>query len=103
MTKTRPTVGDTAWFVEWCYELAFDQGGDVDRDNCKEHRRRFATKEEAAAFAREIWPTTTDKLGIVTYWQADFVAYDEEDAARYPHVGYWEPRGEYDEIYDGEE
>ena len=50
--------------------------------------RQVATKEEAAKLAREVYPQTTNIFGVVEYWPATFVAYDEEDKALYRHAGY---------------
>lgn len=89
-TKTKPRVGDSRWTVEWCHELAFDEGGDVNHDKCKMAYRHVDTENEAAAIAREVWPQTNNAFGVVEYYPAEFVAYDDEDAGRYPHVGFWE-------------
>ncbi len=101
-SKPRPRVGDVCWFVEWCPELAFDESGDVDRDSCVNSIRRVATKEEAETLARKVWPQTQHAWGVVDYWPAEFVPYDEEDAARYPHVGHWEDTADA-ESYEGPE
>ena len=85
-TKTRPRVGDEAWFVEWCEVLTFhdnDPENGVDTDACKMLTRKFSTRDEAAQFAREVWPKTHNAWGCVTYWPSRFVAYDEDDAAEY--------------------
>jgi hypothetical protein len=101
--KPRPCVGDTAWFVEWCEKLVFyEDSEDVDCDACPQKTRRFATREEAAAFAKEVWPKTVNVFGVVSYWPAEFVAYDEDDAILYPHAGFWEDTGD-SEYYEGEE
>jgi hypothetical protein len=107
MTKQKSRVGDECWFVEWVYELVWVDGDDtseyreIDRDNCKTRSRKVSTKEEAERLAREVWPQTHDAFGVVQYWPAQFVAYDEEDAGRYPHVGYWEATDE-GECFEGE-
>ena len=97
----RPRVGDKAWFVEWCEELVIVDG-ECDHDQCVMNERKFATKDEALAFAKEVWPKTTNAYGVVNYWPAKFTPYDEDDAAMYPTVGFWEPAGDREEIYDGE-
>lgn len=104
-TKARPKVGDHRWFVEWCSKLAFYEEcpGEVDRDRCEMSRRSFPTREAAWAFAKEVWPATTQTFGIVEVWEAEFTPYDEDDAARYPHVGYWDAVDEYGEVYEGPE
>lgn len=99
MTRTNPK----RWFVEWCSELAFYEDGSADRDSCKMRTRGFATREEAEKFAKEVWPQTHNTFGIVTYWEAEFTAYDEDDAARYPHAGFWEAIGEHEEVYEGDD
>lgn len=103
LTRTKPRIGDEAWFVEWCFELVFyEDSTDVDRDRCKMRTRRFATKEEAVTFARAIYPVTKNTFGVVEYWHAIFTAYEEDDVILYPHVGYWEP-DEDSEFYEGED
>lgn len=105
MTKQRkrPTVGDECWMVEWCAKLAFyEDSTDVDRDSCKMAIRSFATKEEAVKFSAEIWQSVAQHtFGIVDYWPSRFVPYDEADAARYPHVGFWEATADA-ETYEGD-
>lgn len=34
MQKPRPKIGDVVYQVEWCHKMAFDECGDMDRDNC---------------------------------------------------------------------
>jgi hypothetical protein len=66
--KKKWRVGDSGWEVEWTYELAFedDEQTSVDRDNCKERRRWFETKEEATKYAREVaYPQTVGVFGFV--------------------------------------
>jgi hypothetical protein len=43
-----------------------------------------------------------DQHGVVRYWPARFVPYDEDDADLYPGVGYWEDTGDV-EFYEGED
>lgn len=103
-SKKRPRVGDKCWFVEWCVELAFyddDPAGDLDHDNCKTTCRRVANREEAERLAREVYPQTVGTFGVVEYWPSEFVAYDEDDATRYPHAGFWEATAD-PEFYEGE-
>lgn len=64
-----------------------------------ERRVRCDTQEEAEAKAREVFPL--DQYGSVAYWPAEFVAYDEDHAERYPHVGFWEATGD-GEHYEGD-
>ena len=104
----KPRVGDTCWFVEWVYELVWVDGDstseyrEIDRDNCKTRTRRVATREEAAALAKEVWPQTHQAFGLVNYWPAEFVPYDEDHAGMFPHVGFWEATAD-GECYEGEE
>jgi hypothetical protein len=110
MTKQakRPRVGDECWFVEWTYELFWIDGDDtseyreIDRDRCKDRTRQVASKEDAERVAKEVWPETHDTFGVVEYWPARFIPYAEEDAADYPHAGFWETIGEV-EVYEGPE
>jgi hypothetical protein len=104
----KPRVGDECWFVEWTYELAWVDGDDrsedrvLDRDNCKTKTRRVASREDAEKVAREVWPQTHNTFGVVEFWSARFTAYDEDDAALYPCVGFWEATGE-GEFYEGDD
>ena len=106
--KKRPRVGDECWFVEWTYELVWVDGDDtsefreIDRDNCKTHRRMVSTKEEAEKLARDVYPQTTNCFGFVEYWPATFTAYDEDDAEAFPHAGFWECTAD-PECVDGDE
>jgi hypothetical protein len=87
---TMAKIGDTAWLVEWCAELAFDEAGDVDRDRCRMVCRRVPTQDAAERLARSVWPQAAKTFGAVNYWPVEFVAYDPDDADRYPHAGFWE-------------
>jgi hypothetical protein len=101
--KYRPRVGDERWFVEWCVKLGKadenDPDSEWDRDSDVYRSRAVATKEEAEKLAREVYPM--DQYGAVAYWPAEFVAYDEDHAADYPHVGFWEDTGDA-EHYEGD-
>lgn len=102
MKTERPHVGDSAWMVEWCTELAFyPDSEDIDRDSCRTIIRRVPSKEAAEQLAREVYPATVDKFGVVSYWPATFKPYDDADAIRYPWAGYWEAT-EDPEHYSGE-
>jgi hypothetical protein len=74
-----------------------EYGGDPDRDVTRV--RRVATRKEAERFARTVYPE--DQYGAVRYWPATFVAYDEGDAARYPHAGFWEATGDVETYEEG--
>jgi hypothetical protein len=103
--KTAPKIGDTCWVVRWCIKAGLvddenpEYGGDPDRDvYCS---RRVATRAEAEAVAREVYPI--DQHGMVWYWPAEFMAYDEDDAdLYYPHVGRWEETADA-EYYEDED
>lgn len=105
MSKTlpQPRVGDRRWFVTWTTDVPLldpeDPSIGHDYDRAKEHEAEFATKEEADAHAREVYPL--DWFGAVKVYEAEFTAYDEDDAVRYPHAGYWEQTGD-GEHYEGE-
>ncbi len=73
----------------------------MEHDLCKVKCRRVASKEEAEELAREVYPQTTETYGVVEYWPATFVAYDDDDAESYPHAGFWEATADA-ECYDGE-
>jgi hypothetical protein len=100
--SARFRVGDETWFIEWCPKLVFDENGDCDHDRCVDNVRKAATKEEAERIAREVYPETTNAFGVVSYYPARFVPYDEDDAAEYPHAGFWDAIGE-TEHYEGDE
>ena len=100
----RPRVGDTRWVVQWCTKIGMaddehpEYGTDPDRDVM---RSRYAgSREEAERIAREVFPL--DVRGVVEFWPVEFVPYDEADAARYPHVGFWECTAD-SEYYEGPE
>jgi hypothetical protein len=56
-------IGQELWEVEWCSQLAYDQGGDLRPDGCTYSVRRLPTKNQAESFARHIYPQ--DRLGSV--------------------------------------
>jgi hypothetical protein len=102
-SAVRPRVGDSCWFVEWCLEHGLvdpahpEYGSDPDKDVTR--CRRVETREEAERLATEVYPI--DASGFVRYWPAEFVAYDEADAHRHPHAGFWQAAGD-EEHYEGE-
>lgn len=101
--QSRPRVGDETWVVEWCIEQGMvdeehpEYGCDPDKNVMR--TRRAADRESAESIAREVYPL--DAQGSVAYWPTRFVPYDEDDAALYPHVGYWDAIGD-TEYYEGE-
>lgn len=99
MTTRKPTVGDRRFEVEWCSEIPVDEYGDSDMDRAKYHTRKFEDVDLARAYAREVFPK--DAFGVVSITPVEFVAYDDDDAEAYPHVGFWQHSGE-PEHYDGE-
>lgn len=98
-TKQRATVGDCRFEVEWCSEIPVDEYGDSDMDAAKYHTRKFETIEQARAYAKEVFPK--DAFRVVSITPVEFVAYDDDDAIAYPHVGFWQHSGE-PEHYDGD-
>jgi hypothetical protein len=94
----RPRVGDRCWFVEWCVKDGANEYGDHDPDKDEKETRRVSTREEAEALACSVYPQ--DVRGFVEFWPAEFVAYDEDDALAYPHVGLWETTADA-ETYEG--
>ncbi len=54
-----------------------------------------------ALIHREVYPEAVGKFGVVEFWPAEFMAYDEDDADLYPHAGYWDATGD-TEYYEGE-
>ncbi len=99
--KKRPRVGETKWEVEWCSKLAFyEDSTDTDMDRCTMSFRYFATEAEAVAFAAKTWPETVKTFGVVEICEVRFTAYDDDDAAEFPHVGFWEHIGTVQYITD---
>ena len=103
--KTKPRVGDTCWFVEWCVKVGMVDESDPsmghDPDSDVNRSRRVETRAEAVALAREKYGIAKTTTGFVEFWPAEFVAYDEADAAAYPHAGFWEATADA-ECFDGE-
>jgi hypothetical protein len=101
MTKQRhrPSIGDETWEVQWCAGVPLDECGDADLDRADCRIRRFADRDAALAFAREIYPK--DYFGAVRITPERFEAYDELDAVACPHAGYWQAIGD-SEFYEGE-
>lgn len=93
-------VGDEAWEVEWCSDVPKDENGDSISDRAVMHVRTFKTKAAALKCAREAFPK--DFFGSVAITPVRFMPYDEDDAERYPTVGYWEACGE-TEHYEGDD
>ena len=98
-TKQRPRIGDEHWEVEWLAEIAIDENGDHDPDRSTYTFRYFKNESKARAFAREIYPQS--KSGAVRITPERFVPYDEGDALRFPHAGFWEATAD-PEWYEGE-
>ena len=57
-----------------------------------EAREIFATEDAAKRRAAAVLPI--DAFGVVQITPVEFVPYDEADAARFPHAGYWAVCGE---------
>jgi len=90
--KRKPMVGDERYRVEWCESIPIDENGDGDLDAAVYRRRLFATHTAAIAFAKSVLPR--DAFGAVDVTPIRFVAYDDDDAIIYPHVGFWEDVGD---------
>lgn len=88
----RPVVGDERWEVEWCVFSFVDENGDGDPDRDRYTSRLVKTWAEAQKEARRVFPTCC--YGSVRITPMRFEPYDEDDAARYPHVGFWEAVGD---------
>jgi hypothetical protein len=97
--RRRPRVGDECWEVEWCAGVPLDENGDADLDRADYRVCRFADRDAALAFAREIFPK--DHFGAVRITPERFEPYDELEAVAYPHAGYWQAIGD-SEFYEGE-
>lgn len=101
--KKRPRIGDEAWEVEWVSKLAFYEGTqDVWHDRCEYSFRHFPNRGLAMAFAKKVWPDAKKTFGVVEITPIRFVPYDDDDAAMYPHVGYWEHSGDTEYVSDSE-
>ena len=90
--KSRPRVGDELWEVEWCEGIPLDENGDGDIDRADMHCVMVETEEEAMRIAKEKLPI--DAFGSVAVTPMRFEPYDEDDAVRYPHAGFWEAIGD---------
>lgn len=97
--KRKPTVGDVAWEVEWLSCIVRDDNGDMDMDSSEWSCRLLATKEAADVYARKVYPKSLNGSVLITPQR--FVPYDEDDAVKYPQVGFWESCGDSEE-YSGE-
>ena len=84
----KPQVGDRKWAVDWTASIPKDEYGDSDLDNADERCERYASRELAIARAKAVLPL--DAFGCVTVTAVEFVPYDEDLAANFPHAGYWE-------------
>ena len=92
-TQRQPRVGDRAWHVDWCAGIPLDpETGDGDLDNADYRTETFWLEPDANERARKVLPL--DAFGSVSVTAVEFLAYDDDDAACYPHVGFWEPIGE---------
>ena len=99
-TQRRWLVGDKAWQVEWCAEIPRTKDGDADLDAAKEHRKLFASREDALTYAREVFPR--DAFGSVRITPVEKFPYDDAHANSHPYVGFWETTGD-TEHFEGEE
>lgn len=90
--KPRPVVGDRSWSVDWCAGIPTDENGDSDHDRADDRCDRYRTLEAAQKRAAEVLPL--DAFGCVSINECVFTAYDEDDAAEYPHAGFWDAVGE---------
>lgn len=62
--KKPPVLGESAWEVEWCYELPTVEGcNDADIDRAKFSRSMVKSKEAAMELAKKVYPL--DKFGAV--------------------------------------
>lgn len=98
--RRKPVIGDECWEVRWCHASWLDEDGitgDPDRDSYTV--KDFKTHAAAMAYAKKVYPKCCH--GVVNITPMQFVPYDEADAARYPHAGYWEATGD-TEFYEGE-
>lgn len=90
--KKSRKVGDIAWSVDWTANIPVNEFGESDMDAADERCERFTTEVEAIARANEV--VSLDAYGFVPVTKCEFVPYDEDDAERFPHAGFWEDRGE---------
>lgn len=93
-------LGDSGWEVEWCSKCGLvdeehpEYGGDPDLDVT--HDRLFRTKDEAMAFAREVYPK--DQYGAVRVTEFRVSPLSDE----WPYGAYREYIGD-TEHYEGED
>ena len=95
MTKTtdrRPRVGDVAWEVDWCASIPLDEFGDSDLDGADHRSEGYGNRTAAVERGKCVLPL--DAFGVVRITLVQFAAYDDADALRYPHAGYWQTCGE---------
>lgn len=97
-TKKRPAVGDERWEVQWCIDVPKDENGDCVLDQADDRFAMFQTKAAAMRHAKKVY--TKDFFGSVRITPMRFVPFDEDDALRFPHAGYWDAIGD-SEFYEG--
>lgn len=85
-------IGDLAWQVDWYAGIPFDEYGNADIDNADDRTETYRHQVRAEVRAQEV--TAIAVSGVATVTPVEFTAYDDDDAIRYPHVGYWETIGE---------
>jgi len=88
----KPRIGDRAFAVDWCASIPLDENGDGDLDRADDRCEIFATKDAAMRRAAAVLPI--DAFGVVQITPVVFAPYDEADARRFPHVGFWAVCGE---------
>ena len=88
----RPKVGDHAWHLDWCAGITglLETPEDPVRHDYK--TELFWTLHEAVVRAEEV--KTLDYFGVSVVTPVRFEHYEELDARKYPHAGYWKPCGE---------
>ena len=91
--KTRPTVGDKAWEVDWCKDVPVNKTtGDAEHDKADNRLAYFTNLDEAEKYGVKIFHE--DFFGVVRITPVAFTPYEELDARKYPHAGFWDHCGE---------
>lgn len=101
-TKTEWREGDEGWEVEWCTHLPCypDDPTTIDTDNVKFATRDFRDKDEAYAFAREVFPKSLDGVVRITPFVLERLC--EDDPFHIRHNCHTEYKSDTD-YYEGED
>ncbi len=98
MRLNKLRVGDTGWAVDWTSYIPTlpDDPDTLDRDKAVEHVAYFTTKEEALAYAREVYPKDFFGSVTITAFTVEYLVPEDKAGATVE----W---AECSECYDGED